>query len=340
MIRHIKGRAIRLRRFELPQPPFWCATSVTPYQGPRRSGVAVDWMTLRATAPSRGELTVSEDPVDMLQRERRLRAPLMLDACGFAEIVHGKGEAVLQWAERPATGVVLCSTDGVIMPPPANDPPVLVLGLWPLESDEIDARLGEASAWPVWGACVPLLHPITTRLDTIESLAARVAAAGGSFLTAALIRAEPAAMAALVLMSEDADAEVWESIRDGSSESLTLRSSGIVAAAAHRAGLADRCPFPATRDNWAASAVLAAIADRLFLLDTDPELAWEFQRGASIISGLSKPLTLVAETASLGIIEGLSTAVISALESWLEGREPGLLTRFDSEWRARYDPYR
>lgn len=339
MIRHTAGRAIRLRRFDVPQPPFWCATAVSPYQGPRRSGVAVDWLNLRATAPSRGELAVSEDPVDMLQREKRVRGPMLIDACGFAEVVHGRGEALLNSQEVLPGALVLCSPDGrVIDPPPGRA--VLVLALWPLDDDDVAARLAEASAWPVWGACIPLLHPVTTNFERIEMLAQRVAAAGGSFLASATIDAEPAAMSALVMMSPDADSDAWESIRDGTAETANLRASGIVAAAAHRAGLASRCPLPQERDNWSAAATLTAIADRLFLLDSDPELAWQFRRGASIIASLPKPLTLVAESASLNIVEGLGPAAIAALETWLAGREQGMLTRLDAEWRSRYDPYR
>lgn len=341
MIRHSMGRALRLRRFDVPQPPFWCATAVSPYQGPRRSGVAVDWMSLRATAPTGGELSVSRDPVDMLQRERKVRAPWLIDACGFAEVVHGRGGALLASDElRNGPVVVLASTDGAVPDPPAGGNATLVLTLWPLDEDEIDARIIECAAWPRWGACIPLLHPVTTNLELIESLAERVAKAGGAFLTSATIAAEPAAMSALVMMSDDADASAWESIRDGSADSANVRSGGIVASAARRAEIGDRCPLPASRDNWSAAATLSAVADRLFLLDTDPELAWQFRRSAATVASLPKPLPLISESASLSIIEGLGQPVITALESWLAGREPALLTRFDAEWRSRYDPYR
>lgn len=300
--------------------------------------MAVDWVSLRATAPSRGELTVCRDPLDQLARERRLRAPFLIDAAGFAETIHARGETLITAVQREGGGILACSTDGAI-PEPTADPPLLALTAWPIDADQLRERMREASAWPHWGLCIPLLHPLTTAAATLDLLITAAAAHGAGFAVAVPIEAEPAALSAVVMMSEESDETVWESLFDGSVEALSMRSARIAAAIANRSGLAARCPLPPGTGNWAAAALLGAVAERLFQLETDLELAWQFHRAATIAASLTKPLALVAESASLTIVEGFEPPIIEVLESWLAGATPPLLTRLDQRWAAGGDLY-
>lgn len=336
MIRHIAGSLLRVQRWQTPEGPWWCASAVSPCVGAVRSGLDIDWLTLRAHAVTRGEMSYCTRPAEMLEREKRIDGPLLIAAPGLPEAIHEGGAALLPAAAQLGlTSIFLTSTEGAV---PAGveagevaAQDTVVVAVWPLDGQQLERRFVEASAWPSWGICVPLLHPVTTSSPVLDELCRSAAAHGAQFAVGALVESEPEALATLAI-DGGADDAVWDALFDGSAELLAIGAARHLAASAREQGLDIRCPLPADRSNWAAAARLAAIAERLFQLEKDSELAWRFHRAAGLVASLPKQLWLIAETASLHIVEGLEEPMIECLEQWLAGSEPELLVELDSEW--------
>ncbi|MGZ5493893.1 MAG: hypothetical protein ACXW3E_10640, partial [Thermoanaerobaculia bacterium] len=96
MIVYRKSTPLRTRRASAPEPPFWCATSVSPYSARRAAPVAIDYIDLRASSSDRIEVTVCESVAGELERVR-LVAPIFIEASEFAEAIFRRGEEALDF---------------------------------------------------------------------------------------------------------------------------------------------------------------------------------------------------------------------------------------------------
>jgi hypothetical protein len=76
-------------------------------------------------------------------------------------------------------------------------------------------------------------------------------------------------------------------------------------------------------------------ASRMIAMELDLDVAGSMARSARIVAELDKPLTRIAESASLSIIGGLDETSAEALTSWIGG-EPAVFLEFvDEQWRMK-----
>ena len=99
MILYRKAAPLRIRRVVAPEPPFWCATALAPYGAKRGAPIAIDYLTSRATANDRADVTVCENVRGELERAR-IDAPVLIDASEAAEVVFRRGEEALVYCDE------------------------------------------------------------------------------------------------------------------------------------------------------------------------------------------------------------------------------------------------
>ena len=339
MILYRKAAPLRMRRAASPEPPFWAATAIAPY-GPRRAApVAIDYLTLRATAIDKVEVTVCENVRDELDRGKPPAAPVLIDATENAEVVFRRGEDALAWCEeqqRPAIHVI--STRGGL-PQRQYQQSVVVIAAWPLEQGPLEELFAAATEKGLtWGVAVPVLFPVTTELAPLEALADAAKSAGAAFFAPIAIEVEPTAKQALAqAMGLEADDDRYAMLFHAALEPVHIATERHLAALAAERGMRDVIPIPGDdqHSNWNAAALLTLTASRMIAMELDLDLAGLIARSARILADLDKPITRVAASASLAIIGGLDEVSVAVLTEWLAGETQSFVEYVNEQWRVR-----
>lgn len=309
MILYRKVPQLRLRRAAAPEPPLWAATTIAPYAPRRATPVAIDYLALRASGAEKLEVTVCENVRDELDRARTIAAPVLIDAAENAEEVFRRGEEALAWCREQGLAAQLLTSEGRAV------------------------RLSDADRF---GIAVPVLFPITTDLALLESLADAARDAGAAFFAAIPIDAEPTAKQAIartMLFDEDLYAMLFHSDLGP----IHLATERHIAALASERGMADFILPPRwqERSNWNAAILLTLVASRMIALELDLDLAGVIARSARTIAELDKPLTRIAESASLSIIAGIDDTSVEMVDEWLATGSAKFAEFVSEEWRER-----
>jgi hypothetical protein len=340
VILYRKGGTLRVRRPSAPEPPYWCATMIAPYGARRAAPVAIDYLTLRAFgATDKLEVSVSDDVRDELERSRVLNEPVLIEAAENAEVVFRRGQAAVELcAAEQLASIFLVSTRGDV-PSRAHELSTVVIAAWPLELPRLEAMFRDARERELqWGVAVPVLYPVTTELEPLTALADAAQSHGASFLAAMTVELEPTAKQALAQsLNLDAEDDRYAMLFHGMLEPMQLATERHIASLAHERGLADFIVPPRwnERTNWNAAVLLTLAASRMIAMELDLDLAGTIAKSARLIADLEKPLTLIAESASLSIISGLDETSAEALASWLAGEPAQFLEFVDEQWRMR-----
>lgn len=305
MILYRKVPQLRMRRASAPEPPFWAATTIAPY-GPRRATpIAVDYVALRASGAEKLEVTVCEDVRDELERARTISAPVLIDAAENGEEVFRRGADVLAWCEEQGiTAQLLTSQRNVV-------------------------HLGA-------GVAVPVLFPLTTDLTLLESLADGAKRAGATFFAAIPIEMEATAKQAIA-QSMSVDDDLYAMLFHSDLAPIQLATERHIAALAAERGMADFILPPQwdERSNWNAAVLLTLVASRMIAMELDLDLAGVIARSARTIAELDKPLTRIAESASLSIVGGLDETSVEMLTEWVGGGVAAFAETVNEQWRLR-----
>jgi len=311
VILYRKTPQLRIRRSAAPEPPFWSATTIAPYGAKRATPVAIDYLTLRATGAERLEVTVCEDVRDELDRARAIEEPVLIDAAEAAEVVFRRGAEALAWCEEQALGAQILTTHGSTV------------------------RLAGEQRW---GVLVPVLFPVTTDLALLERLADEARRDGAAFFAATAIEAEPTAKQALAqAMQLAADDDRWSMLFHADAAPVVLATERHIAALASEREMADFVLPPRweERSNWNASVLLTLTASRMIAMELDIDLAGTIVRSARTVAQLDKPLTRIAESASLSIVGGLDETSVEMLSQWLASGSSMFAEFVDEQWRLR-----
>jgi hypothetical protein len=341
LIIYRKTPSLRIKRATVPEPPFWCATTIAPYSSRRGDPVAIDYLDLAASSSERLEVTVCDRVVPELERATRLRDPVFIEASEFAERIFRRGDETLAFCSQEQRSVVhLVSTRGTL-PQKAGSDATVVIAAWPLDLDRLGTLFAEAGQqMPHWGVAVPVIFPVTTDLDALGRLADLAARHGASFLAAIAIEADPTARSSLarVLGLGDED-ESYALLFHADPEPLQIATERHLAALAEERGMADFIVPPrfSEKSNWNAAVVLTLTAARLIAMQHDVELAGALARSARLVAELEKPIERIASAASLSIIEALDEASVDIVTEWLESGRSSYVERINREWRLRRD---
>jgi hypothetical protein len=307
VILYRKVPQLRVRRSPAPAAPFWSATTIAPYGARRATPMAIDYLALRATGAEKLEVTVCEDVRDELDRMRLPEAPVLIDAAENAEEVFRRGAEAMAWCEEHGLAAqLLTSSDNVVR----------IAG----------------------GVAVPVIFPITTDLALLETLADDAKRDGASFFAALPIDVEPTAKQALAQSLElTGDDDRYAMLFHADTAPIALATERHIAALAHERAMADFVVPPRweERTNWNASVLLTRTASRMIAMELDLDLAGTMARSARTIAELDKPLTRVAESASLSIIGGLDTTSAEMLTEWLAAGSAAFGEYVDEQWRTR-----
>ncbi len=332
MIVYRKSSQLRIRRTTAPEPPFWCATTVAPYSARRGSPVSVDYIDLHASGSERLDVNVCEHPADELERASRIVAPILVESSEFAEEVFRRGEEIVDFCRgRDLTSVQLASTNGA-----CAEADSVVIAAWPLDLDRLERLF--ASVRSQWGVAVPVMFPVTTDLDALRDLADLAKKAGASFLASIPVEIEPTAKQAIARsLTLDGDDETYAMLFHSELEPIHLATERHIAALAADAGMQDFIVPPSfdERTNWNAAVVLMLAATRLLAMEEDVDLAALLARSARVVADLDKPLTRIAEAASLSIVEAIDEASVDILSEWLETGRSRYTDRVNARWRLR-----
>lgn len=339
MILYRKAPQLRVRRSDAPEAPFWSASVLEPYSPRRGEPLALDLPALRATAAERLEVTVCEDVAAALERSRPPRAPVLIDASGRAEQVFRRGAEALAWCEgRQLDATLLVSGDGAL-PDGVPAGSILVAAAWPPDAGRFDDFSAAArSRGAVWGVLVPVVFAMTTDLPFLESVADAAARAGAKFLAAATIELDATAKQAVSrVLGLNAEDDRYAMLFHSRLEPVGVATERHVAALAAERGLGDSIPVPGReeRSNWSAAAHLALAATRMLAMELDVDLAGLISRSARGIAALDKPITRIAESASLTIVESLDETSATMLAEWLETGRSSFSEWVAEEWRLR-----
>ena len=309
MILYRKAPQLRLRRASAPEAPFWAATTISPYSAKRATPIAIDYVALRASGADKLEVTACENVVDELERARSIAGPVLIDAAGNAEIVFRRGEEALAWCHEQGLAAQLLTS----------------------ESDVV--RLASAERF---GIAVPVLFPLTTDLALLESLADAARDAGAAFFAALPIEADPTAKQAIA-QTTLYDDDLYAMLFHSDLGPIQLATERHIAALAAERGMADFILPPRweERSNWNAAVLLTLVASRMIAMELDLDLAGVIARSARTIAELDKPLTRIAESASLSIIGGVDETSVEVVSAWLGGAAAAFADEVHAQWRVR-----
>jgi hypothetical protein len=340
VILYRKTAQLRIRRSPAPEPPFWAATTLAPYSARRGAPVAIDYVALRATgAAERLEVTVCANLRDELERTRIIAQPVLVDAAESAELVFRRGEeAVVICEEEHRTSMELVSTRGRL-PLRAYGGGSCTIAAWPLELPRLEELFAEAREKGLtWGVAVPVIFPVTTDLAALTELADAAKANDAAFLAAIAIEVEATAKQAIAqTMNLAADDDRYAMLFHAAVEPVHVATERHIAALAAERGMADFVVPPRweERTNWNAAVVLTLTATRMIAMELDLDLAGLIARSARAIAELDKPLTLIAESASLGIVGGLDETSVDVLTEWLSTGSAAFVEYVNEQWRLR-----
>jgi len=339
LIIYRKSGQVRIRRVSSPEPPWWYATSIAPYSARRAAPVAIDYLDLTASSGEKLEVSVSESVRGELERARdRIVGPVLIDGAEFAESVFRRGEEALTFvSDSQIPTLYVISSRGEL--PDALRGATLVIAAWPLDIDRLerlfaDARRGDAR----WGVAVPVIFPVTTNLEALQQLAR--AAQGASFLAALPIDVDPTAKQAMARsLTLPGDDETYQMLFHADLEPLHIATERHIAALAHENAMSDFVVPPDWPEptNWNAATLLTLTATRMIAMEHETELALSLARAARVVAELDKPLTRIAEAASLSIIEALDEVSVDVLAEWLDRGRSSFVDRVNERWRLRRD---
>lgn len=326
MILYRKVPQLRIRRNAAPEPPFWAATTVTPYGARRATPVAVDYTSLHASGAERLEVTVCDRVRDELDRARNISGPVLIDAAENAEVVFRRGQEVRDWCEENQCDAQMLVTSA------AGVTGNVIISAWPPPASFAEAR------GLLWGVAVPVIHPVTTALPLLERLAGDAQRNGASFFAAIAIDVEPTARQSIAQSLElAAEDDRYATLFHGDVAPIHLATERHIAALAAERGMADFI-LPAQwdqRSNWNAAVLLTLTASRMMAMELDLDLAGTIARSARAIAELEKPLTRIAESASLSIVGGLDETTVQMLTEWLGSGTASFAEYVNEQWRLR-----
>lgn len=339
MILYRKTQALRVRRKPAPDPPFWCATTISPYSDLRGEPVAIDYVALVAGAADRLDVTVCSDVAGELDRGTLPQGPVLIESTGRAESVFRRGGDAFQWCTgKSIESVLLVSTEGAL---PEGAPPDAVVGIsaWPASRARLDDMCREARERSLtWGVVIPVVVPVTSELDLLEKIADSAARHGARFLTGCAIDLEPAARQSLAqMLALEAEDDRYAMLFHGRVEPLAVATERHIAALAAERDLGDHV-VPASHEphsNWAAATLLMRTATRMMTMELDLDRAGSLARAARAVASLQKPLTRIAESASLSIVGTLDETSAEMLTEWLATGRSSLADSIDELWRMR-----
>ena len=310
MILYRKVPQLRVRRATAPAAPFWAATTLSPYSARRSTPVAVDYTALRASGAEKLEVTVCGDVRDELDRARNVHAPVLIDAAGNAEMVFRRGAEALGWCAEREIGAQLLTS-------------------W----RDRAVRLDDGTRW---GVGVPVIFPVTTELPLLEQLADDARREGAAFFAPIPIDVEPTAKQALARLLElSGDDDRYAMLFHADARPIELATERHIAALAHARGMADFVLPPRfeERTNWNAAVLLTLTASRMIAMELDLDLAGTIARSARTIAELDKPLTRIAESASLSIVGGVDETSVEMLTEWLAAGSAAFAEYVEEQWR-------
>ena len=307
MILYRKVPQLRMRRASAPAAPYWAATTIAPYSAKRATPIAIDYVELRASGAEKLEVTVSEHVREELDRGRAIAGPVLVDAAENAEDVFRRGAEVFAWCNERGLAAQL------------------------LTSQEHTVRLSDGERF---GIAVPVLFPVTTDLALLESLADAARDAGAAFFAGIPIDAEPTAKQAIA-QTMRVDDDTYAMLFHSDLGAIHLATERHVAALAAERGMADFILPPRwnERSNWNAAVLLTLVASRMIAMELDLDLAGVLARSARTIAELDKPLTRVAESASLSIIGGIDETSVEMLTEWIATGSAAFAEYVGEQWR-------
>lgn len=325
MILYRKAPSLRVRRTSAPEPPFWAATTIAPYGARRTTPVAIDYLALRASGAEKLEVPVCEDVRDELDRTRSLVPPVLIDAAGSAEEVFRRGAETAAWCAEhgwPALQLVTTSIPGA---------GPFVIAAWPPRLEGLEQAAGRR-----FGVAVPVIYPVTTDLPLLESLADEAHRAGAAFFASIPVEVDATAKQAIaqgMLVDED----VYATLFHGDVAPIHLATERHIAALAAERGMADFVVPPQweERTNWNGAVLLTLVASRMIAMELDLDLAGTIARSARTIADLGKPLTRVAEAASLAIVGGVDETSVEMLTEWIATGTASFAEFVNERWRLR-----
>lgn len=342
MIVYRKAPHLRISRAQVPEPPYWAATTIAPYSPRRAAPIAIDYLDLRASAGQKFDVSVCENvqgDLDRATARHPLHAPVFIECAELAEVVFRRGEAALRVCrEQQVAATMLVSSRGAL-PEEADDDVTIAIAAWPLELGRITQLIAEANERRLrWGIVVPIVYPVTTNLDALMQLA--TASRGASFFAGVPLELDATARNALArsLVGEEAE-ELYEMLFHADLAPIHLATERHIAALAAEMEAADFI-VPARwdrRTNWNAAVLLTLTASRILAMNRDEDLAWRLTRSAKIVAQLEKPIERVAQAASLSIIDGLDEISVDLLTEWLESGTSSFVEHIGKQWRLRRD---
>lgn len=325
MILYRKVPQLRIRRVAAPEPPFWAATTIAPYGARRSTPVAIDYATLRASAAERLEVTVCANVRDELERARVIGGPVLIDAAGNAEGVFHRGGEALAWCEE-------AELDAQMLVSSRPGRGHVIVAAWPPRVEAPEP--GVAS----WGVAVPVIFPVTTELALLERLADEAHRGGATYFAAVAVDVEATAKQSIAQsLSLSSDDDRYATLFHGDVSGIQLATERHIAALAAERGMADFI-LPARwneRTNWNAAVLLTLTASRMLAMELDLDLAGTIARSARTIAELDKPLTRIAEAASVSIVGGLDETSVEMLTEWLAGGTASFAEYVNEQWRLR-----
>ncbi|HXI12607.1 MAG TPA: hypothetical protein VNM92_08170, partial [Thermoanaerobaculia bacterium] len=333
-----EGAPLKVRRFDVPHYPFWPSTLIYPYGRGSSIGIGLDYQSLTASGPFRGDVAVCTDVYDRLSREelvQPLRPPVLIDTSSSAESIYRQSAGAASYCnENGLAAMTLLSADGAIPEGVSR----LVLTTWPTDFDRLTSLATAARRQSShWGMLVPLIFPLTTASADLVRLADLAASNGAIFFTAVAFEVEPSARQ-LIASSEQTplDDKTYSLLFHGDLDSINLETESAIAALAHERGLSDFVVPPdwSETTNWNGAVLLTLAATRLIRMKQDVELGWKLIRSAQQLALLDKPIGRVAQAVGLGGLPGVDPQSRQILESWLAGGESEFLTSLQSRWRG------
>lgn len=338
MIRYtIEGR-VRFHQNREMQQPFWQATTVHLYSPDVRSvPLGIDFVRLKASAHRSIEVAVPRT-LEGLDLDR-LPSPVLIDAWGPEELIYRRGDALLHELSSDARPMLLLSSDGDVPREMSAVLPLLIVTAWPLDLVALESIAERASeAGLEWGILIPVIFPITTNLDAIETISRTARQHGASFMASSSIELDPKARGAVASMCDDLDEETWATLFDADLDRIHLATERHIASLAHELGIADTIapPLGESRSNRAAAIFLSRIGARMVRMDHDVELGWKFLKASGRIATLDKEIARIASTAHVTILPELEEEMISeVVEQWLESGSAEFADHIDDKWRVK-----
>lgn len=322
MILYRKAPQLRIHRSAAPEPPYWAATTISPYGARRGTPIAIDYVSLHATAARRFECPVAdavtvEEPV----------APILIETADWAEVVYRRGEDALRLTQEAMQLVTHASSADAYT----------IVSAWPMDLPRLERLFAEVAGRP-WGLAVPVIYPVTTDLAALERLVSLAHQHGARFVAALPIEMDAPARNALA-QSLTLDSETYEALFHSDLEPLLIATERHIAQLAHEMSVADFVIPPRweEKSNWNAAIVLMLAASRMIAMKLDVEVASRLARSSRVVAQLDKPVQRIAAAASLSIVGALDETSVDVLSDWLESGRSAFADHIDKQWRLRRD---